>query len=243
MSRTAALVLIVSAFGVPGLPAQAPQAWRLAEADHFDITYTAELAQRVEAVKAEAERAYRRVSRDLQHELSLRPLLVLFATRSELERALASGTVPGNREHLLVPLDTPPAQAGGDLAHELAHVFAFDIVPSSARDDLPPWIHEGLADFVRGEWSPSDMAALGEALRTSLLPTLGDGFSTRRSRTPAWSGSSATPGSTFSSRGPVETVWGDCSLRCDTRPPVRPRPTWRLPVYPPPTSTARSAST
>jgi len=147
--------------------------WQLTATDHFDITYAPELAPHLQRIRGLAERAYQQVSSDLQHELSLRPLLVLFGTRGELQQAIASGTVPGNREHILLPLDAPGARTDGDLVHELTHVFAFDIVPSSARTDIPRWMHEGLAELERGEWSESDLAMLRERLRINTLPRLG----------------------------------------------------------------------
>jgi beta-lactamase regulating signal transducer with metallopeptidase domain len=164
----------------PQLPSSPlPNAWQISSSAHFDVTYLPSLADRVDSITAAAERAYQKVSADLQHQLSIRPLLVLFSTRVDLEQAVTSGNVvvtsgnvPGNRKHILVPLDMPPGQVGGQLAHELGHVFTFDIAPSSAGNDFPRWIHEGLAEFARGEWADTDLAVLRERVRTQTLPTL-----------------------------------------------------------------------
>ena len=155
----------------PGKPPA--DAWQFTRTDHFDIAYAPELAPQVERMRAQAEDAYQQVSSDLQHALSLRPMLVLFSTRGDLERALASGTVPPHHEHILLSLD-PPARIAGDFVHELAHVFAFDIVPSSTRTDFPRWMNEGLAEFERGEWAEEDHAVVREMLRTNRLPRLND---------------------------------------------------------------------
>jgi hypothetical protein len=147
--------------------------WRITRADHFDITFTGATAADLERVAATAERAYRRVRASLQHELSLRPLIVVYGTRADLQRAIAARSFPGNREHLLWALETPAAQADGDFAHELTHVFAFDIVPPAVRD-LPTWLHEGLAEFERGEWSDSDRVFVRDLIRADRLPALGE---------------------------------------------------------------------
>jgi hypothetical protein len=97
------LTIIVPAITAPDFAVD----WRVSETAHFDITYPPELDAKMARIGREAERAYRQVSSDLVHDLSLRPLLVLFGTRGELDRAVTSGTVPGNREHVLRPLDTP----------------------------------------------------------------------------------------------------------------------------------------
>jgi hypothetical protein len=156
----------------PPPPGRSPIAWRVSGTDHFDITYAPELDVQIGRIGRQAERAYQQVSSDLRHDLSLRPLLVLFGTRAELERAVTSGTVPGNREHILLPLDAPAARVDGDLVHELAHVFAFDIVPSLDRREVPRWIQEGLAEFERGDWDASELAVLRQMLRMNTLPRL-----------------------------------------------------------------------
>jgi hypothetical protein len=147
--------------------------WRLTKTDHFDITFRAIGPGDLERVAGSAERAYRQVGSGLMHELSIRPLIVVYETRTDLERAIASRSFPGNREHMLWALDTPAVQADGTFVHELTHVFAFDIVPVSVRRDLPGWLQEGLAEFERGEWSDADLEIVRELLRTNTFPTLG----------------------------------------------------------------------
>jgi hypothetical protein len=169
----------------PGVPPPSevaprlPNTWQISSSAHFDVTYSPSLAERVDSVTSEAERAYEKVSAELRHDLSLRPLLVLYSTRADLEQAVTSGNVPEKRDrdpavrhqNILVPLDMPPGQVGGQLAHELGHAFTFDIVPSSARHDFPRWIDEGLAEFARGEWADTDLAVLQEMVRAQTLPT------------------------------------------------------------------------
>jgi len=107
------------------------------------------------------------------HELSLRPLVVVYGTRIDLDQAIASRSYPGNREHLLWTLDTLPAEADGKFVHELTHIFAFDIVPVSVLRDVPSWLQEGLAEFQRGEWADTDIEVVRELLRANTFPALG----------------------------------------------------------------------
>jgi hypothetical protein len=147
--------------------------WRLTKTDHFDITFTVIPAGDLERVAATAERAYRRISAGLTHELSLRPLIVVYGTHTDLQRAIAARSFPGNREHLLWALDTPAVQADGGFVHELTHIFAFDIVPVAMGRDLPTWLHEGLAEFERGEWAVGDLETIRDLLRVNRFPALG----------------------------------------------------------------------
>jgi hypothetical protein len=145
--------------------------WRLTKTEHYDITFRAIGADDLERIAGSAERAYRHVRSGLMHELSLRPLIVVYETRADLQRAIASRSFPGNREHMLWALDTPAVQADGTFVHELTHVFAYDIVPPSVRD-LPAWLQEGLAEFERAEWSDADLGIVRELLRTNAFPGL-----------------------------------------------------------------------
>jgi beta-lactamase regulating signal transducer with metallopeptidase domain len=151
---------------------QIQEARLVASADHFDITSTPDLDGQAELVGRQAEQAYRLVAASLQHELSLRPLLVLYLTGDQAQRAVQTGTVPGNREHILVPLDTPSERLPGMLAHEVSHAFVFDILPASRIYQVPVWLMEGMAELHRGEWDPTDVSALRGILLTGTGPTL-----------------------------------------------------------------------
>jgi hypothetical protein len=118
--------------------------WRITAGRHFDLTFITAGPGDLERVSASAERAYRQISARLGHDLSLRPLIVVYRTGAERLQARAARTFPGNREHVLWALDVPASEADGEFLHELMHVFAFDIVPPGGRV-IPAWLHEGLA--------------------------------------------------------------------------------------------------
>lgn len=138
-------------------------------------------ASRISAVGSLAERAYQQVRSDLLHDLSLKPLLVIFNTRGDLEQALADGGVmrldllPGDGPRILLWYDDPSLP--GTLVHEVTHAFIFDIIPPSGREDLPIWIHEGLADHERGDWREPDLALLRDMVRANAVPTMTAAFS------------------------------------------------------------------
>jgi hypothetical protein len=94
--------------------------------DHFDITCAPEFDRQAITVGRQAENAYQRVSSSLQRDLSFRPLLVLFPTSADQTRAIDTRTIPGNREHVLVALDTPENRIEGQFIHELSHVSPAD---------------------------------------------------------------------------------------------------------------------
>jgi hypothetical protein len=69
-------------------------------------------------------------------------------------------------------VDQPADQWYGRIVHEVAHVFAFDILPGTAT---PRWIMEGLADYEQPAWDPDDLVALRTAVRANAVPALSAG--------------------------------------------------------------------
>jgi hypothetical protein len=51
----------------------------------------------------------------------------------------------------------------------VAHVFLFDIVPWTTT---PRWIAEGLAEYERGAWDPSDLVTLRDTVRNNTIPAI-----------------------------------------------------------------------
>ncbi len=146
--------------------------------DHFDIYYPPDLDLHAERVGREAERAYERVSSDLKHNLAFRVPILLFPTAGDLEKATQAGgserpqaTSATNPEgdRILLAVDQPADQWYGRIVHEVAHVFAFDILPGTAT---PRWIMEGLAEYERPAWDPDDLVALRAAVRANAVPSI-----------------------------------------------------------------------
>ena len=151
---------------------------RVHNTDHFEIHYRPDLDLHAERVGVEAERAYAHVSSDLKHNLAFRVPVVLFHTTQELEQDVqanrlgqphAGSVADPSRDRILLAMDYPADEWSGRITHEVAHVFGFDILPGAAR---PQWIAEGLAEYERGTWDPSDLVVLREAVRASAIPKM-----------------------------------------------------------------------
>ena len=145
--------------------------WRITGIDHFDLAFRDGSDRDLARVAETAERAYRRVGASFSHELSLRPLIVMYRTQADVRQAIASRSFPGNREHVLWTMDTPSAEADGRFVHELTHVFVFDIAPEASRQ-VPAWVQEGLAEFQRGQWTDADLETVRSLLNTGTFPSL-----------------------------------------------------------------------
>ncbi|MBM3771756.1 MAG: hypothetical protein FJW27_10850 [Acidimicrobiia bacterium] len=156
--------------------------WHIYTTDHFEIYYYPELEKHLERVAGYAESAYEQVSSDLKHDLSFKVPMVLFKTHSEFEQ---QNVIPGAaqegvgafaepfRNRMLLPIDDPPDRLYGLIAHELTHIFEFDIIPQSLiRQSVPLWVNEGLSDYMRGAWTPLDLAMIRDAAVADIVPKM-----------------------------------------------------------------------
>jgi hypothetical protein len=167
---------------VPTSP-RAPE-WQGRSTEHFEIFFTPALNAAAQRVERDAERAYRRVSADLRHDLAARPNLVLFATGSERDRGVAAGVVPGTQSRILLALDRPDDRFLADVTHEVTHEFEFDILPAAVLSSAPAWIAEGLAEYEGEVWAAGDDDLLRGLVRTDRVPSLSAFESTTERRLP-----------------------------------------------------------
>jgi hypothetical protein len=186
----------------------------LRKTDHFEIYYPPDLDLHAERVGREAERAYERVSSDLRHNLAFHVPIILFRTAGELQKSdqasgsehsqAASATNPEG-DRILLAVDQPADQWFGRIVHEVAHVFAFDIVPGTTT---PQWIMEGLAEYERIAWDPDDLVALRTAVRANALPALSAGRGQDNSRDARQVASLGHAAFDF-----IESRWGKAGVR------------------------------
>jgi hypothetical protein len=111
--------------------------WMVHATNHFDIYYERQHQRALDEIARNAERAYARVSFDLQHELAARMPLIVVHTDREMpqnpgqarELVRASGAPDG--DHLLLAVE-PSSGRSASLVHELTHQFAFELIPLSS---------------------------------------------------------------------------------------------------------------
>jgi len=156
--------------------------WYTYETDHFVMYYYPEIEPHLERMAGYAESAYQHVSSELKYDLAHKIPLILFQTSSEFQQ---QNVVPGaaqegvgafaepTRTRIVMPMDEPPDLLYRLIVHELTHQFDYDIIPASlVRRGSPLWIHEGLADYMTGEWRPQDLMAVRDAAVADIIPKM-----------------------------------------------------------------------
>ena len=186
--------------GAPALVASAAQReepiaspdtfeWRVYRTDHFDIHYYPALTPDLEEVAGFAESAYQWISSELTYNLGFRVPLILFKTRSDFAQqsmipdpdvteAILLGGINSfsepERNRVVILIDEEPDRRYRQIAHELTHQFAFDIIPRSMTTirTVPAWIDEGLAEYMTGVWDPTDLRQIGETVAADSIPKM-----------------------------------------------------------------------
>jgi hypothetical protein len=156
--------------------------WRVYKSPHFEIYYYPEFEQHLGRVSSYAESAYQKVSGELKHEITFPIPLILYKTHSEFEQTnLFPDFVPEGvlafaepvRDRMVLPIDEPYDKLQGLITHELTHIFEFDLIPRSVLSrNVPLWVDEGLADYMRATWDNLDLMTLRDAAVVDQVPRL-----------------------------------------------------------------------
>jgi Tol biopolymer transport system component len=133
--------------------------------DHFDIYFYDEERAAAADVARMAERWYARLSVLLDHNLSSRQPLVLYASHADFEQTNVvggeigegtGGVTEGLKRRVVLPLTGALKETDHVLGHELVHAFQYDIARLGREDQpggspierLPLWFVEGMAEYL-----------------------------------------------------------------------------------------------
>lgn len=141
-------------------------AFKVLETDHFDIYYYPEEAASVQIAARMAERWYARLSKVLDHELSSRQPLILYASHADFEQTNTlegeigegtGGVTESLKRRMILPFAGGLAETDHVLGHEMVHAFQYDIgnkrdkegnVTGPGVELLPLWFIEGMAEYL-----------------------------------------------------------------------------------------------
>ena len=153
--------------------------------EHFDVHYYVAEQDAALAAAAMAERWYERLSRALDHTLSERTPIVLYASPPHFRQTtVLPGMLPdgvgGFTDHQKGRVVLPFAPALGEtdhvLGHELVHAFQRDILQQAGRSmALPLWFLEGMAEFLTHRRLDAHTAMwIRDAVDENRLPAIRD---------------------------------------------------------------------
>jgi len=168
-----------------------PFDFQVLSTEHFDIYYYSEAKEVVPEAARMAERWYARISKALQHDLSRRQPLVLYASHPAFEQTNAvygdlgegvGGVTEALKRRIVVPFAGPMAETDHVIGHELVHAFQYDIVGQGRSQTmglmtasrLPLWFMEGMAEYLTlGADDPHTAMWMRDAAQVDKLPKYG----------------------------------------------------------------------
>jgi Tol biopolymer transport system component len=141
--------------------------FRVLSTEHFDIYYYEDNAEHIDLVARMAERWQARLADVLDHELTLRQPIILYASHPHFRQTTTSPADIGEgtggfteifRNRVVLPFGGTLDETDHVLGHELVHAFQFDMTGRAADPErfgnipgairLPLWLVEGMAEYL-----------------------------------------------------------------------------------------------
>src|SRR5688572_17634877 len=157
--------------------------FKVLKTEHFDIYYYDEAAAAVQEFGRMAERWYTRLSTVLDHELSSRQAVIIYASHPPFRATTVipdvigestGGVTEGLRRRVVLPFAGPLKETDHVLGHELVHAFQYDIArfgDQLAAASLPLWFIEGMAEYLSvGPIDTQTAMWMRDAVRREQLP-------------------------------------------------------------------------
>ena len=158
--------------------------FRILETAHFDIYYYPAEADAARQAGRLAERWYSRLSQALDHTLSERQPIVLYASHAQFTQTnvvpgFLDDGVGGITEHdkgrVVLPFAWSLGETDHVLGHELVHAFQRDLLRRGGQplSTLPLWFVEGMAEYLSvGSIDPNTAMWLRDGVEQHRLPRL-----------------------------------------------------------------------
>src|SRR5262245_43831330 len=159
--------------------------------EHFDIYFYPSEREGVDIAARLAERWYSRLSHELNHVLSERQPLVLYASHADFEQTNivneeinegTGGFTEPIRRRIVLPLAGPLADTDHVIGHEHVHAFQFDMSGTAGNDPqqspidrLPLCFIEGMAEYMPlGRIDANAVMQVRDRANVSRLPSIVD---------------------------------------------------------------------
>lgn len=164
--------------------------WRVLPGPHVDVYYYPAEEAIARVALGYAEASYDTLARRLNHEVTTRIPLVLYASHSDFEQTNVLPFVPpegilGVTEYLkrrvILPFRGSYSEFRHTLRHELVHVFQlslltqqFMLYPRARRTGVPLWWSEGLAEYLSSEQDTRDEMIVRDLTLNGRVPSVSE---------------------------------------------------------------------
>jgi len=158
--------------------------WKTYKSTHFTIFYYDREAGSLQKVASFAESAYDDISRALNFQIPKSINLIYYADHSDFEQTntdlnfisegVGAFALP-SRNRMVLPVDLPDEKLQQLIAHELTHVFQFEILFNgnyirAMTTNAPQWFMEGMASYFGHDEDNKDRMVLRDAVLADRVP-------------------------------------------------------------------------
>lgn len=160
--------------------------WKTYKSTHFTIYFYEKESVSLQKVASYAESAYDDISRQLNFQVPKSINLIYYATHSDFEQTntllnfipegVGAFALP-SRNRMVLPVDLPDEKLQQLIAHELTHVFQFEILFGgnylrAATTNAPQWFTEGMASYYGNDEDNKDRMVLRDAVLADQVPEI-----------------------------------------------------------------------
>jgi Tol biopolymer transport system component len=160
--------------------------WRTYRSTHFTIYFYEKEAGSLQKVASFAESAYDDISRELNFQIPKPINLIFYATHADFEQTntilnfipegVGAFALP-TRNRMVLPVDMPDQKLQQLIAHELTHVFQFEILFGgnflrALTTNAPQWFLEGMASYFGKDEDAKDQMVLRDAVLSDRVPEI-----------------------------------------------------------------------
>lgn len=159
--------------------------WKVYKTDHFDIYYYTDNIRDLKMIADLAESAYKTQSEGIKHQLSASVPLLYYRTSTDFYQTnlfqIPEGVL-GVAEPLLYRIAIQGDMAIDEIydliAHELSHIFQYDLLWGSpggalyALSQPPLWVFEGYSEYSTQAWTPWSSMIIRDAALNDRIPEL-----------------------------------------------------------------------
>ena len=160
--------------------------WKTYRSTHFTIYFYERERVALQKVASYAESAYDDISRELNFQIPKPINLIYYATHSDFEQTntllnfipegVGAFALP-SRNRMVLPVDLPDEKLQQLIAHELTHVFQFEILFGgnylrAATTNAAQWFIEGMASYFGKDEDNKDRMVLRDAVLADQVPEI-----------------------------------------------------------------------
>ena len=162
--------------------------WHVLKGAHVDVYYYPAEERIARVALRYAEQSYDSLERRLNHRVSSRIPLILYASHSDFEQTNVLPFVPPEgvlgvteymKRRVTLPFRGSYAEFRHTLRHELVHVFQlslesqlFALYPRGRRAAVPLWFSEGLAEYLSSDQDSRDEMVVRDLAVAGSMPSI-----------------------------------------------------------------------